>query len=112
MHARRPRPWPTRVGAGRIAPQDVLRDPPHVHFAGGEQGYALEAGRDPLRYVGGWLGEVTDIILYCALDFGRGVGQPIDPSLKNLTAWFERVSQRAPAKASLHPASEGFGAAG
>jgi glutathione S-transferase len=27
---------------------------------------------------------VADIILYCALDFGRGVGQQFDPSLKNV----------------------------
>src|SRR5262245_3159122 len=52
---------------------------------------------------------VADIILYCALDFGRGVGQPFDPGLKNLSAWFERVGGRPSAKASLHPVSESFG---
>ena len=55
---------------------------------------------------------IADIILYCALDFGRGVGQPFDPSLKNVAAWFERVSARPSAQASLHPMSEAIGSAG
>ncbi|HKV53264.1 MAG TPA: glutathione S-transferase family protein [Candidatus Binataceae bacterium] len=62
----------------------------------------LIAGRDfivPNRF------SVADIILYCCLDFSAGVGQTIDPSLSNLTAWFKRVESRASAKASLHPAS-------
>lgn len=46
---------------------------------------------------------VADIILYCALDFGGGVGQKIDPSLKNVNAWFNRVNSRPSAAASLHP---------
>jgi glutathione S-transferase len=55
---------------------------------------------------------IADIILYCALDFGRGVGQPFDPSLKNVAAWFERVSGRPSAAASLHPMSTVIGSAG
>ena len=55
---------------------------------------------------------IADIILYCALDFGRGVAQPLDPSLKNVAAWFERVQARPSAKASLHPMSEAIGSAG
>ena len=34
---------------------------------------------------------IADVILYCALDFGRGVGQPVPGDLRNVTAWFERV---------------------
>jgi glutathione S-transferase len=63
---------------------------------------ALIAGRDyivPNRFT------IADIILYCALDFGAGVGQKIDPSLANLSAWFKRVDSRPSAQASLHPAS-------
>jgi glutathione S-transferase len=48
---------------------------------------------------------VADIILYCALDFGRGVGQSIDPGLKNLNAWMARVAERPSAEASIHPAA-------
>lgn len=55
---------------------------------------------------------VADIILYCALDFGAGVGQKIDPSLKNLSAWFQRMDSRPSAKASLHPASAQAGMKG
>lgn len=55
---------------------------------------------------------VADVILYSALDFGRGVGQPIDPSLENVTAWFERVGARPSAAASLHPLAATIGSAG
>jgi glutathione S-transferase len=55
---------------------------------------------------------VADIILYCALDFGAGVGQKIDPALKNVNAWFERVGARPSAKSSLHPASAQTGMKG
>ena len=34
---------------------------------------------------------LPDIILFSALDFGVGVGQTINPSLKNMTAWFDRL---------------------
>jgi glutathione S-transferase len=50
--------------------------------------------------------------VYCALDFGRGVGQPIDASLTNVTAWFERVGTRPSAPASLHPLASTIGSAG
>jgi glutathione S-transferase len=55
---------------------------------------------------------IADVILYCALDFGRGVGQTIDPALGNVTAWFERVGARPSASGSLHPMSSAFGSAG
>jgi glutathione S-transferase len=45
---------------------------------------------------------LPDIILYCALDFGKGVGQPINPALKNLTAWYDRMNARPSATASIH----------
>ena len=69
----------------------------------------LLAGR---QWIAGDRFTVADIILYCALDFGRGVNQAFDPSLKNLNAWFERVGGRPSAKASLHPMSEAIGSAG
>lgn len=55
---------------------------------------------------------IADVILYCALDFGRGVGQPIDPALGNVGAWFERVAARPSAAGSLHPMSAAIGSAG
>ena len=58
----------------------------------------LLAGRE---YIAGKRFTIADIILYCALDFGSGVGQKIDPSLANLNAWFKRVEARPSAKSSL-----------
>ena len=55
---------------------------------------------------------IADIILYCALDFGRGVGQQFDPDLRNLAGWFERVAARPSAAASLHPMAATIGSAG
>jgi glutathione S-transferase len=62
----------------------------------------LIAGRDfivPNRFT------ISDIILYCAMDFAGGVGQKIDPSDANVTAWFKRIEARPSAASSLHPAS-------
>lgn len=52
---------------------------------------------------------VADIVLYCLMDFFGGVGQPRDPSQKNIEAWFQRVNGRASAEASLHPIAKGGG---
>lgn len=45
-----------------------------------------------------------DIGLYCCLDFGKDVGQPLNPNLKNIGAWFARMDARPSATSSLHPA--------
>jgi len=55
---------------------------------------------------------VADIILYCALDFGQGVAQPLDAANANLTGWFARVGKRPSAEGSLHPQSAAIGSAG
>lgn len=55
---------------------------------------------------------IGDLVLYCCTDFAAGVGQSIDPSLKNVTAWFARVDARPSAKASLHPAAAQVGMKG
>ena len=52
---------------------------------------------------------LADILLYCFLDFGAGVGQKLDPSNKNLAAWFERVNARPSATSSLHPIAKSGG---
>jgi glutathione S-transferase len=52
---------------------------------------------------------LTDIILYVALDFGTGVGQKIDPNLKNIAAWFKRMNERPSATASLHEKAKAAG---
>jgi len=72
----------------------------------------LDGQLEGKEYIAGKRFTVADIILYCALDFGGGVGQKIDPSLQNVNAWFKRVDSRASAKGSLHPASAQTGMKG
>ena len=63
----------------------------------------LIGGRD---FICGNQVRLADLILYCCLDFAAGVGQPLNPELKNINAWFKRMDARPSAKASLHPAYE------
>ena len=42
---------------------------------------------------------LADILLYCWLEFGGQVGQPLDPANANIVAWFARVAERPSAKA-------------
>lgn len=52
---------------------------------------------------------LADITLYTLLDFFATVGQPLNPELKNVGAWFERMNARPSAEASLHPMAAGGG---
>jgi glutathione S-transferase len=56
----------------------------------------LIAGR---RYVCGDRFSLADIMLFAFLDFGAGVGQPIDPALKTITAHHAMMAARPSAKA-------------
>src|SRR5512147_495612 len=47
------------------------------------------AGRD---YIAGKSLTLADILLFAFVDFGATVGQGIDPALKNLSAWRDRVA--------------------
>lgn len=49
------------------------------------------AGRD---WIAGDTFGFADLMLFVFLDFGRGVGQPIDPGHTNITRWFDRVAAR------------------
>jgi glutathione S-transferase len=42
---------------------------------------------------------LADVLLYCFIEFGGAVGQPLNPEFKNVTAWFNRVKERPSAKA-------------
>jgi glutathione S-transferase len=42
---------------------------------------------------------LADIVLFAFVEFGASVGQPLDPSWKSLTAWFEKTKARPSAKA-------------
>jgi glutathione S-transferase len=50
-------------------------------------------------FVGGAKLTMADILLFAFLDFMKGVGQPLDPACKSLTAWFERMKARPSAAA-------------
>jgi len=71
---------------------------------------------DPLmtgkQWIAGTRFTIADIILYCAVDFGRGVGQPLSAELSSVSAWFERVGARSSAAGSLHPLASTIGSAG
>ncbi|MBA3812677.1 MAG: glutathione S-transferase family protein [Caulobacteraceae bacterium] len=43
---------------------------------------------------------LADILLFCFLDFGGQVGQPLNPDNRNIAAWFERAKARPSAAAS------------
>lgn len=53
------------------------------------------------QYVCGNRLSLADLVLYCCVDFCKDVGQPLDPSLKNLVAWHARMDARPSAKDSL-----------
>jgi glutathione S-transferase len=42
---------------------------------------------------------LADILLYCWLDFGGQVGQPLDAANSNIVAWMARVAERPSVKA-------------
>ena len=43
---------------------------------------------------------LADILLFCFLQFGAQVGQPINADNKNIAAWLERVQARVAEKAA------------
>lgn len=43
---------------------------------------------------------LADILLFAFIDFGGVVGQPLDPALSKVNAWFARVKERPSAAAS------------
>jgi len=42
---------------------------------------------------------LADILLFCFLDFGIAVGQPLNPDNKNVSAWYDRMKARPSASA-------------
>ena len=64
------------------------------------------AGRE---FVAGDALSLADITLYAFADFGAGVGQPLDPALKNVNEWFARIAARPSAEQSIHPVAKAGG---
>lgn len=52
---------------------------------------------------------IADVILFCAVEFGASVGQPLDGTLTNVASWRDRVAARPSAAGSLHPMSAATG---
>ena len=52
------------------------------------------------RWIAGDRFTLADILLFCFLDFGATVGQPLNPDNRRIAAWFERVKARPSAAAS------------
>ena len=61
----------------------------------------LDGLMDGNPFIAGARFTLADIFLFAFLDFGRTVGQPLDPALHWLSGWFERVAARPSAAASL-----------
>ncbi|MBI1262556.1 MAG: glutathione S-transferase [Rhizobiales bacterium] len=57
----------------------------------------LMAGKE---FVAGKRMTLADILLFCVLDFGAAVGQPLNADNKNIAAWFERMKARPSATAT------------
>ena len=55
------------------------------------------AGRE---FIAGKNFTLADVLLFAFVDFGATVGQGIDPALKNLNAWRDRVAARPSIEAS------------
>jgi glutathione S-transferase len=51
------------------------------------------------KYLCGDRFTLADVLLYCFLDFGNQVGQPLNPANANIAAWFARVAERPSTKA-------------
>jgi glutathione S-transferase len=61
----------------------------------------LDGLRKGNEFIAGSRFTLADIFLFAFLDFGRTVGQPIDPALQWVNGWFERVAARPSAVASM-----------
>ncbi len=70
--------------------------------AGREWLDGLIGGRD---FVAGNKLSLADIVLFACMDFCKDVGQPLEPELKNVAAWYARMNARPSAQASLHEAA-------
>jgi glutathione S-transferase len=51
------------------------------------------------QYLCGQRFTLADILLFCWIEFGNQVGQPLDPANVNIVAWMARVAERPSAKA-------------
>ena len=83
---------------------------PRIKLVGEAGGVELKAiARDRILWLDGLMGDrafvcgdrfsLADILLFCFLDFGASVGQPIPDEAAWVKAWFPRIKARASAAA-------------
>jgi glutathione S-transferase len=76
-----------------------------------------EVARRGLLWLDGLLGNapfiagerftLADILLFCFVDFGARVGQPLDRGNRNILRWHESIAARPSASASVHASERG-----
>ncbi len=54
----------------------------------------LDTQLEGKTWIAGSRFSLADVLLYSMMSFFTTMGQPLDPALKNVTAWFERVKAR------------------
>jgi len=64
----------------------------------------LDAEIQGRPFIAGSRFTLADILLFSFLEFGATVGQPLDPALANLKAWYARVQTRPTVAATQHGA--------
>ena len=93
-----------RYGEGLMLFKDRIRTIPQasddLKALGREKLAWLDGLMKGNEFIAGKRFTLADIFLFAFLDFGRTVGQPIDPNLKWVPGWFERVGARPSAAAS------------
>ena len=59
----------------------------------------LDGLMDGKEFICGSRFTLADVLLFCFIEFGAQVGQPMNEDNKNITAWFDRVKSRSSATA-------------
>ena len=70
-----------------------------THWKAKENLALLDGQMEGKEFICGNNFTLADIMLFCFLHFGTTVGQNIDPELKNINSWFEKVKERPSAAA-------------
>jgi len=102
-----------RFGPGLAMFKDRMRTIPHAAAdlkALADEGFAwLDGLLGSKQWICGNRFTLADIVFYAMTDFGKGVGQALNPEHKNVSALLERIGKRPSAEASIHPAAKAGG---
>jgi glutathione S-transferase len=93
-----------RYGPGAPLFKDRIHIIPHaaddLKAIGQEKLAWLDGLMEGKQFLAGDRFTMADVLLFSFVDFGKTVGQPLDPALANLNAWFARVAERESAAAT------------